>query len=71
MSVVRLVKTTQLTDGADPLVHLVLRLGDEIKSAIGRLDVENKAVLELLPLEGQASVHLLAAVQVDDPDGLL
>lgn len=71
MSVVRLVKTTQLADGADPLVHLLLSLSNKIKGPIGSLNVENKAVLELLPLKGQAGVHLLAAVQVDDPYGLL
>lgn len=69
--VVRLVEPTQLADGADPLVHLLLSLGYKIKSAIGRLDVKHKAVLELLPLKSQAGVHLLAAVQVDDPDGFL
>lgn len=71
MVVVRLVEPTQLADGADPLVHLLLRLGYEIKSAVRGLDVKHKAVLELLPFEGQAGIHLLAAVQVDDPDGLL
>lgn len=68
---VRLVETAQLADGADPLVHLLLGLSDEIEDTVRRLDVEDEAVLELLPLEGQAGVHLLAAVQVDDSDGLL
>lgn len=69
--VVRLVEPTQLADGADPLVHLLLSLGDEIERAVRGLDVEHEAVLELLPLEGQAGIHLLAAVQVDDADGFL
>lgn len=69
--VVWLVEPTQLADGANPLVHLLLCLSYEIKSAIWGLDVKHEAALELLPLEGQAGVHLLAAVQVDDPDGFL
>lgn len=69
--VVWLVEPTQLANGADPLVHLLLSLSYEIKSAIWGLDVKHEAVLELLPLKGQASVHLLAAVQVDDPNGFL
>lgn len=69
--IVWLVKAAQLADGAHPLVHLVLGLGNEIEGAVWGLDVEHKAVLELLPLEGQAGVHLLAAVQVDDSDGFL
>lgn len=69
--VVWLVESTQLADRADPLVHLLLSLSYKIKSAIWGLDVKHKAVLELLPLKGQASIHLLAAVQVDDPDGFL
>ncbi len=69
--VVWLVEPTQLAYGADPLVHLLLSLSYKIESAIWGLDVKHKAVLELLPLKGQASVHLLAAVQVDDPDGFL
>lgn len=69
--VVWLVEPTQLANGADPLVHLLLSLSYEIKSAIWGLDVKHEAVLELFPLKGQASVHLLAAVQVNDPNGFL
>lgn len=69
--IVWLVKAAQLADGAHPLVHLVLRLSDEVEGALWGLDVKHEAVLELLALEGQAGVHLLATVQVDDSDGLL
>ena len=67
----RLVEPAQLADGADPLVHVLHRLRHEVEGPVRGLDVKHEAVLELLPLKGQAAVHLLAAVQVDDPDGFL
>lgn len=66
-----LVEAADLADAAHPLVHVVLGLGHQVEGAVGGLDVEDEAVLELLPLEGEPGVHLLTAVQVDDADGLL
>lgn len=71
VAVVRLVETTQVADGADPLVHLFLSLSYKIESAVYSLDVKYIAVLELLPLKGQACIDLLTALQVDHPNGLL
>lgn len=69
MVVIRLVEPTQLADGSDPLVHLFLRLSHKIKNSVRGFDVKHVAVLELLPLKSQASVHLLAAMKVDDSNG--
>ena len=68
---IRLVEAAELADRAHPAAHLLLGLGHQVEGALWCLDVEHKAVLEVLALEGEAGVHLLAEVQVDDSDGLL
>ncbi len=70
MVVLWLVESAQLADGAHPAVHVLLRLCHHVEGSLGRLDVEHKAVLELFAFEGESGVHLLAAVQVDDANGL-
>lgn len=70
MIVLWLVESAQLADRANPAGHLLLRFCHQVEGSLGRLDVEHKAVLELFAFEGESRVHLLAAVQVDDADGL-
>lgn len=70
MVLLRLVESAELADGADPAVHLLLSFSHQVEGPLCRLDVKDEAVLKLLALEGEACVHLLAAVQVDDADGL-
>lgn len=66
-----LIEATDLADALDPLIHVLLRLGHQIKGALAGLDVKHKTILQLLLVEGQARIHLLTEVQVDDPQGLL
>lgn len=71
MILIGLVESTELADGAHPPAHLLLSLGNQVEGALRRLDVKDKAVLEVLALEGEASIHLLAEMQVNDTDGFL
>lgn len=66
-----LVEAADLADALDPLIHVLLRLGHQVEGALAGLDVEHETVLQLLLVEGQACIHLLAEVQVDDAQGLL
>lgn len=52
------VKATQEADGGDPAAHVLLRLGHQVPGPFLRLQVKNKAALQLLLCERQASVHL-------------
>lgn len=66
-----LVEATDLADAANPLVHVILGLSHQVEGPVTGLDVEDVAVLQLLLVEGQACVHLLAEVEVDDTQGFL
>lgn len=66
-----LIEATDLADALDPLIHVLLCLGHQVEGALAGLDVKHKTILQLLLVEGQACIHLLTEVQVDDPQGLL
>lgn len=61
-----LVEATDLADAANPFVHVVLSLSHQVEGPVTRLDVEDVAVLQLLLVEGEASIHLLTEIEVDD-----
>lgn len=65
------VEATDVADAAHPLVHLVLGVSHQVEDSVDGLDVEDEAVLQLLLVEAEPSVHLLAQVEVDHSDGLL
>lgn len=71
MAVLGLVKPAELADGTNPAVHFLFRLRHQVEGPLCRFDIEHEAVLELLSFEGETGIHLLAAVQVYDADGLL
>lgn len=52
------VKTTNVADVADPLIHLVFGVSHQIKDAVKGFDVEYVAVLQIFFAEGQTGVHL-------------
>lgn len=66
-----LIEATDLADALDPLIHVLLCLGHQVKGALTGLDVKYETILQLLLVEGQACIHLLTEVQVDDTKGLL
>lgn len=66
-----LVEATDLADAADPFVHVVLSLSHQVEGPVTRLDVEDVAVLQLLLVEGEACIHLLTEIEVDDTQGFL
>lgn len=66
-----LTEAADLTDALDPFIHVLLGLSHQVEGALAGLDVKHKAILQLLLIEGQACIHLLTEVEVDDPQGLL
>lgn len=52
------VEAADVTDAADPLVHLFFRVGDQVEDAVDGLDVEYVAVLQVLLAERQPGIHL-------------
>lgn len=58
LTVVGGVKAADVTDAADPLVHLFFRVGYQVEDAVDSLDVEDVAVLQVLLAERQAGIHL-------------
>lgn len=65
------VEATDVADAAHPLVHLLLSVSHQVEDSVDGLDVKDEAVLQLLLVEAEPSVHLLTQVQVDHSDGLL
>lgn len=65
------VEATDITDAAHPLVHLLFSVCHQVKDPVDSLDVKDEAVLQVLLVEGETGVHLLAQVQIDHADGLL
>lgn len=58
LTVVGGVKAADVTDAADPLVHLFFGVGYQVEDAVDSLDVEDVAVLQVLLAERQAGIHL-------------
>lgn len=52
------VEAADVTDAADPLVHLFFRVGHQVEDAVDGLDVEYVAVLQVLLAERQPGIHL-------------
>lgn len=71
MVVFRLVESAKLTDGSNPAVHLFFCLCHQVEGPFGRFNVEHKTVLELFSLKSESCVDLLAAVKINDANGLL
>lgn len=65
------VEPTDITDTSNPLIHLLLAVCYQIENSIYSVDIKNIAVFKLLLVERQSSIHLLAQIKVNDPDGLL
>lgn len=58
LTVISGVEAADVADAAHPLVHLVLGVGHQVEDTVDGLDVEDKAVFQVLLVEGQPSVHL-------------
>lgn len=58
LTVVGRVEATEQADGGNPAVHVLLRLSHKVPGPLLRPQVENKAALQLLLCERQASIHL-------------
>jgi len=58
LTVVSGVKSTDVADAANPLIHLVLGVSHQVEDAVDGLDVEYEPVLQVLLVERQPSVHL-------------
>lgn len=57
---------THLADAVHPVAHIRLRLSSQVVGALGRLDIEHVLKLLLAILQPQATVHLLALIQIDN-----
>lgn len=58
------VKTTDVADAANPLVHLFFGVSHQVEDAVDGLDVEYEAVLQVLLIERQPGVHLREATNM-------
>lgn len=58
LTIISGVKTTDVTDAANPLIHLLFCVSYQVEDAVNGLDVEYEAVLQVLLVERQPSVHL-------------
>lgn len=52
------VETADVADAAHPLVHLLLRVSDQVEDTVDGLDVKDEAVLQVLLVERQPGIHL-------------
>lgn len=52
------VKTTDVTDVANPLVHFFFSVSHQVEDAVDGLDVEDEAVLQILLAKRQPSINL-------------
>lgn len=55
-----------LADAVHPVAHAGFRLSCQIVDALWRLDIEHVLKLLLAVLQAQATVDLLALIQIDD-----
>lgn len=60
------VQMAHLADAVHPVAHAGLRLSCQIVDALWRLDIEHVLKLLLAVLQAQATVDLLALIQIDD-----
>lgn len=58
LTVISGVKTADVTDAANPLIHLVFGVSHQVEDTVNGLDVKYEAVLQVLLVECQPSVHL-------------
>lgn len=58
LTIVSGVKTTDVTDVANPLVHFFLSVSHQVKDTVDGLNVENEAVLQILLAKRQPSINL-------------
>lgn len=58
LTVISGVETADVTDAANPLIHLLFCVSHQVEDAIYGLDIENEAVLQVLLVERQPSIHL-------------
>jgi hypothetical protein len=64
-------EVTDLGDALHPLIHILLCLGHQVKSALCGLDVKHTTIWQLLLRESGTFIHSLTQAQVDTPEGLL
>lgn len=57
------VKSTNVADVTDPLIHLFFGVSHQVKDAVNGLDVKYEAVLQVLLAERQPSIHLRVATK--------
>lgn len=60
LTVISGVETADVADAADPLIHLLLCVSNQVEDPVDGLDVEYEAVLQILLVERQPSIHLQA-----------
>lgn len=60
LTVISGVETADVTDAANPLIHLLLCVSDQVEDPVDGLDVEYEAMLQILLVERQPSIHLQA-----------
>ena len=56
------VEATDVTDVANPLIHLFFGVSHQVEHAVDGLDVKYEAVLQVFLAERQPSVHLRAEI---------
>lgn len=61
LTVISGVKTTDVADAANPLIHLFFGVSHQVEDTVNGFDVEYKAVLQVLLVKRQPSVHLKQA----------
>lgn len=58
LTIISGVKTTDVADAANPLIHFLFGVSHQVEDAVNGLDVEYEAVLQVLLVECQPSIHL-------------
>lgn len=58
LTVISWVEAADVADAANPLIHLLLCVSDQVEDPVDGLDVEYEAVLQILFVERQPSIHL-------------
>lgn len=58
LTVISWVEAADVADAANPLIHLLLCVSDQVEDPVDGLDVEYEAVLQILLVERQPSIHL-------------
>ena len=58
LTIISGVKTTDVADAANPLIHFFFGVSHQVEDTVNGLDVEYEAVLQVLLVECQPSIHL-------------